>query len=70
MDGTLEPEPRQPLGLAGAGPETGTPEQALGLRLAEVATVDGRHLTFSIGVEAPNPLSLGQFASQHGGYCR
>src|SRR5512133_1861818 len=55
----LEPELRQPLGLAGAGAEAGTPEQALGLRLAERTTVDGRHPTFSIGAKAPNPLSPG-----------
>jgi hypothetical protein len=60
----LEPELRQPLGLAGAGAEPGSPEQALGLLLAEGTTVDGRHLTFSIGGKAPNPLSLGQFAAE------
>jgi hypothetical protein len=58
MDRALEPELREALGLAGAGAEAGAPKQALGLRLAEMATVDGRHLPFSIGADAPNPLSL------------
>ena len=43
MHRALEPELGEALGLARSRAETGTPEQALGLRLAEVATVDGRH---------------------------
>jgi hypothetical protein len=41
VDGAVEPELREPLGLARPWPETGTPEQALGLRLTEVPSVDG-----------------------------
>jgi hypothetical protein len=48
----VEPEPRESLGLAGARAEAGTPEEALGLRLSERTTVNGRHAPV-IGANAP-----------------
>ncbi len=42
VDGAGEPLLREGLGLAFARPEAGAPEQALGLRLAEGASVDGQ----------------------------
>jgi hypothetical protein len=53
VHGTLQPELRKSLGFTRAGTEAGAPEQALGLRLAELATVDGRHRTSCIGAKAP-----------------
>jgi hypothetical protein len=41
VDGPREPLLRQPLRLAAARPETGAPQQALGLRRAERPTVEG-----------------------------
>src|SRR6185503_12833128 len=43
VDCVLEPLLGEPLGLAGPGAETGAPEEALGLRLAERSTVNRRH---------------------------
>ena len=44
-DGTVETEPGEARGLAAARPETGAPEQALGLAVRESAGVtgNGRH---------------------------
>jgi hypothetical protein len=43
VDGSVEPELRELLGLSGTRAETGTPKEALGLRLAELSAVNGRH---------------------------
>jgi hypothetical protein len=51
--GAVEAQAREPLGLSGARAETGTPEQALGLRLAERPAVNGRRHAFVIGANAP-----------------
>jgi hypothetical protein len=51
--GAVEAQARELLGLSGAWAETGTPEQALGLRLAEGPAVNGRRHLFVIGAIAP-----------------
>ena len=43
VDGSVEPELGELLGLSGARAETGAPKEALGLRLAEPSAVNGRH---------------------------
>src|SRR5207247_1838912 len=55
VDGAVEPELGQALGLTRARAEAGAPEEALGLRLAERSTVNGRHPAI-IGGESDGPL--------------